>query len=58
MNESFEPRSAKEVFGRISGMGTIGGLCGGVLAERVAAWFGAADVVLLLATLHLGSATK
>ena len=40
MNETFEPRSAKELFGRISGMGTLGGLCGGLLAERVAAWFG------------------
>jgi hypothetical protein len=52
MNESFEPRSAKEVFGRIGGMGTLGGLCGGLLAERVAAWFGSRDVVLLLAGLH------
>ena len=56
MNESFEPRSAKELFGRISGLGTLGGLCGGLLAERVAAWFGAADVVLALAILHLGCA--
>lgn len=53
MNESFEPRSAKALFGRISGMGTLGGLCGGLLAERVAAWFGAFDVVLMLAVLHL-----
>src|ERR1700750_2920599 len=35
MNESFDPRSAKSVFGRISGMGTFGGLCGGLLANRV-----------------------
>jgi hypothetical protein len=56
MNESFEPRSAKELFGRISGIGTLGGLCGGLLAERVAAWFGVADVVLLLAMLHLACA--
>ena len=27
MNESFDPRSAKELFGRIGGMGTLGGLC-------------------------------
>ena len=32
MNECFDPRSAKNIFGRISGMGTLGGLCGGVLA--------------------------
>ena len=56
MNESFEPRSAKELFGRLGGIGTLGGFCGGLLAERVAAWFGAADVVLLLAILHLGCA--
>jgi hypothetical protein len=56
MNESFEPRSAKALFGRISGMGTLGGLCGGLLAERVAAWFGASDVVLVLAVLHLACA--
>jgi len=56
MNESFEPRSAKELFGRISGIGTLGGLCGGLVAERVAAWFGAADVVLALAILHVACA--
>ena len=56
INESFEPRSAKAAFGRISGVGTLGGLCGGLLAERVAAWFGTRDVVLLLAALHLACA--
>jgi len=53
MNESFEPRSAKQLFGRIGGMGTLGGLFGGMLAERVAACFGAGEVVLLLTILHL-----
>jgi len=53
MNESYEPRSAKQLFGRISGVGTLGGLLGGLVAERVAAWFGASDVVLVLAVLHL-----
>jgi AAA family ATP:ADP antiporter len=56
MNESFEPRSAKELFGKIFGMGTLGGLFGGLLAERVAAWCGVRDVVLLLAALHLACA--
>jgi MFS family permease len=56
MNEHFEPRSAKQLFGRISGMGTLGGLMGGLLAERVAAWFRAPDVVLLLTALHLACA--
>ena len=53
MNESFEPRSAKAFFGKIARAGTLGGVCGGLLAERVAAWFGTRDVVLLLAALHL-----
>src|SRR6185295_850024 len=56
MNESFEPRSAKTLFGRISGAGTLGGFCGGLLAARVAASFGARDVILLLAALHVACA--
>ena len=53
LNECLEPRSAKALFGKIGGAGTLGGVCGGILAERVAASFGARDVVLLLALLHL-----
>ena len=53
MNESFDPRAAKAAFGRIGGFGTLGGLCGGLMAERVTAWFSAPSVVFLLAILHL-----
>jgi hypothetical protein len=53
MNESFEPRSAKTVFGKISGSGTLGGFLGGLLAERVAALCSAQAVILVLATLHM-----
>ena len=53
MDEYFDPRSAKNIFGRISGVGTLGGLCGGVLAERVATWFAPSAVVLVLAVLHM-----
>ena len=53
MNEFFDPLSAKQMFGRISGMGTLGGLAGGLLAERVAALFASSAVVLALAILHL-----
>ena len=53
MNESFDPRSAKTIFGRISGMGTLGGLCGGLLAERVAALVSPSAVVVALAILHM-----
>jgi hypothetical protein len=53
LNESFEPRSAKTVFGKISGFGTLGGFLGGLLAERVAAWFSAQAVILALAVAHM-----
>ncbi len=48
MNESFDPRSAKASFGRISGAGTLGGLLGGLMA----AWVSSSLSVLLLAVLH------
>jgi len=53
INECFDPRSAKNASGRISGMGTLGGLCGGLLAERIAAWFTPSAVVIFLAVLHM-----
>lgn len=53
MAESFDPRAAKQVFGRIAGAGTLGGIAGGLMAERVAALFTASSVLLLLAALHL-----
>ena len=51
--EVFDPREAKLRFGRIAGVGTAGGIGGGILAERSAAWFAMADALLLLAALHL-----
>jgi hypothetical protein len=53
VNESFDPRAAKQAFGRISGMGTLGGLAGGILAERLAAWMKPSAVVFALGVLHL-----
>jgi ATP:ADP antiporter, AAA family len=53
MAESFDPRSAKHLFGRIAGAGTLGGIAGGLMAERVAAAFSAGSVLLVLAALHL-----
>lgn len=52
-SEVFDPREAKLRFGRIAGVGTAGGIGGGILAERSAAWFTIADALLLLAALHL-----
>ncbi|MBN1566645.1 MAG: hypothetical protein JXA73_02285 [Acidobacteria bacterium] len=53
MAEAFDPRAAKEAFGRIAGFGTLGGIAGGVLAERMAALSYATGVLLLLAAFHL-----
>jgi len=55
-SELFDPREAKVRFGRIAGMGTAGGIAGGLLAERTAAWFSPAAVLLLLAACHLAVA--
>jgi ATP/ADP translocase len=53
MAESFDPRSAKQAFGRITGAGTLGGIMGGLMAERVASYSSVASVLLLLAAFHL-----
>ena len=54
MAEMFDPRAAKMTFGRIAGFGTLGGIAGGLLAERIAALSSATSVLLLLAVFHLG----
>lgn len=53
LNEEFDPREAKRTFGRIAAGGTVGGLAGGILAERTVAWAGPQGLVLGLAGLHL-----
>jgi hypothetical protein len=55
-SERFDPRTAKKRFGQIAGAGTIGGLVSAVLAERVAALFGAAAMLPFLGAFHLLSA--
>jgi AAA family ATP:ADP antiporter len=52
-SERFDPRTAKRRFGQIAASGTVGGLLSGILAERVAAWFGAAAMLPFLAAFHL-----
>jgi len=48
-SERFDPRTAKRRFGQIAGAGTLGGLLGAVLAERVAAVMGVPSMLLFLA---------
>jgi ATP:ADP antiporter, AAA family len=52
LTERLEPRSAKREIGRIAGFGTLGGLLGGVVAERITAWNGVAATLPVLALMH------
>ena len=51
--ERFNPRTAKKKFGQIAGGGTLGGLMGGLLAERVAVLAGVGAMLPLLAILNV-----
>jgi len=51
-SERFNPRSAKQSFGSITAAGTLGGLAGGLLAERVAAILGMGAVLPMLAAIN------
>jgi hypothetical protein len=47
-SESFDPRTAKKLFGRITSAGTVGGVFGALLSERVAALLGVPAMLLVL----------
>jgi len=49
LNEHFDPRTAKQAIGRIAAAGTLGGLAGGLLVERLAAWMGVSATLPALA---------
>ena len=51
--ERFDPRTAKKRFGQIAGAGTLGGVLGGLVAERAGVVFGVAAVLPLLAALNI-----
>jgi AAA family ATP:ADP antiporter len=53
ISERFDPRTAKRVIGPVAAAGTIGGLAGGLLAERVAAWATVTTMLPLLGALHV-----
>ncbi len=56
VSERFDPHSAKKVIGRITAGATSGGLIGGLVAERVAAWADARVMLLVLAGMSAMSA--
>jgi ATP:ADP antiporter, AAA family len=53
VNERFDPRSARQVIGRITAGGSVGGLLGGLLPERVGVWLPLTAMLPILAILHL-----
>ena len=44
--EMFDPHTAKKYFGRIGGAGTVGGLLGALLAERISAFFDGSAILM------------
>ena len=52
-SERFDPRTAKLRYSHIAGAGTLGGLAGGLLAERLGVWFGVTAVLPFLAVLNV-----
>jgi ATP:ADP antiporter, AAA family len=53
INEHFDPRAAKRNIGRIVGWATVGGLFGGLLAERVGVYAGLLWVLPIIAVLNV-----
>jgi AAA family ATP:ADP antiporter len=53
VNERFDPRTAKRQVSRIAAGATMGGLLGGILAERVAVLLSMTAMLPILAGLHL-----
>jgi hypothetical protein len=54
--ERFDPRAAKRLFGRIAAAGTLGGLAGALISERLATLQGVPAMLLCLAVFQFVSA--
>ncbi len=53
INERFDPRTAKRTVARIAATATLGGVAGGVIAERLTSGFGVASTLPALAVIQL-----
>jgi len=53
VNERFDPHALRTSISKIGLGGTVGGIVGGMTAERVAAWAGARETLLALAALSV-----
>jgi len=56
VSEHFDPYTAKRTFGRIGAAGTVSGLVGALVADRVAAMFGVTAMFPVLAALNFACA--
>src|SRR5262245_10887018 len=56
--ERFDPHTARQNFARIAGVGTLSGLVAALVAERVAALYGVAFMLPILAALNLVCAVQ
>jgi ATP:ADP antiporter, AAA family len=56
VNERFDPRTARRTIGHITAGGSVGGLAGGLLPERVGAMLSLTAMLPILAALHLVAA--
>lgn len=56
INERFDPYSAKQTVARVAAAATLGGVLGGLLADRVATLMDVRAMLIVLALLHLGCA--
>jgi hypothetical protein len=57
-SERFDPHTARQHFSRIAGVGTLSGLAGALIAERVAALYGVASMLPILAGINLVCAVQ
>ncbi len=56
VNERFDPHTAKRTIAQVAAAATLGGVIGGVMADRVAALLDARAMMVVLAALHLACA--
>ena len=52
VNERFDPHSAKRNIARVSSFATLGGLLGGLLSERITAFFGIHATLIVMGAMH------
>lgn len=52
LNERFDPREAKKLFGRVTAGGTLGGVLSGAAADQIADFFGPSSLLPFLASIQ------